>query len=515
MGSPGGGKPVPGETDFESMSHAEMVALLRSADARTAAGVSEKLASVAETVSKIGEHLKAHVRALEWEGEGGDAFREWGDQTANATLKLASYAGGAGRWMGHVSQTIVEAHANMPALSVTVGARSDLRDAARALADSGSPGWEKSAMLASSRIESARADAAVQMRRLASSYVQAGTEINKLKPPTFPPPASRLGDRWKDPDPHVSPLGVSGGGVRRSTADGGRLAATVTGGPAGGGVVSRDDSSSVAHATYGGGAHVGPSSFAHNPRTEIDGVTSQTMPRDGQQTLPPPVPDRASRPQPVPSVVLPPFGGTGAGPSGLSSRRSSGTPVGQLPRAGALGGPSDGMAQTGGRSSLPRQSGIIGGRPVESPAGRPPARLPRGTVIGSERADGSSGRQMMGRGVPGTHGGSGGVPDAGRNGLVGGRRLASEPGGVVGRPGQPGRMGARPFTQGGAGLLRQEEAASSQRRGQLDRTGPLPRAGVGARRPVSEGDGERPDYLIEEEETWQQGNRRVVPPVID
>lgn len=27
--------------------------------------------------------------------------------------------------------------------------------------------------------------------------------------------------------------------------------------------------------------------------------------------------------------------------------------------------------------------------------------------------------------------------------------------------------------------------------------------------------GERPDYLTEDEETWQQGGRRVVPPVID
>ncbi|MFJ6614159.1 hypothetical protein ACIQPT_28185 [Streptomyces sp. NPDC091289] len=26
---------------------------------------------------------------------------------------------------------------------------------------------------------------------------------------------------------------------------------------------------------------------------------------------------------------------------------------------------------------------------------------------------------------------------------------------------------------------------------------------------------ERPDYLVEDEDTWQQGSRRVVPPVID
>ncbi|WP_306328728.1 hypothetical protein [Streptomyces venezuelae] len=84
----------------------------------------------------------------------------------------------------------------------------------------------------------------------------------------------------------------------------------------------------------------------------------------------------------------------------------------------------------------------------------------------------------------------------GQSGIRGGRRLAGETGGVVGgkaqRAGTTG-TGGRPFTPGGSGLVRGNTARADER---------------------EEQNGERPDYLVEDEETWQQG-RRVAPPVID
>ncbi|MDV9191634.1 hypothetical protein R6L23_26075, partial [Streptomyces sp. SR27] len=81
-------------------------------------------------------------------------------------------------------------------------------------------------------------------------------------------------------------------------------------------------------------------------------------------------------------------------------------------------------------------------------------------------------------------------------GISGGRRLAGEAGGVVGgkaqRAGAAGGTG-RPFTPGGSGLVRGGATKPGDR---------------------EEQNGERPDYLVEDEETWQQG-RRVAPPVID
>lgn len=126
---------------------------------------------------------------------------------------------------------------------------------------------------------------------------------------------------------------------------------------------------------------------------------------------------------------------------------------------------------------------------------------------------------MTGRGMSGMHGGGEGGAGAGRNGLVGGRRLASETGGVVGRPPQSERGSTRPFTPGGSGLPRggagSPEESSGRQPGQTGRSGMMPHGGTNARGRKDERGGERPDYLTEDEETWQQGDRRVVPPVID
>ncbi|MFD4860838.1 hypothetical protein [Streptomyces atratus] len=46
----------------------------------------------------------------------------------------------------------------------------------------------------------------------------------------------------------------------------------------------------------------------------------------------------------------------------------------------------------------------------------------------------------------------------------------------------------------------------------------MPTGRGGGSRAHTEGRGEgseRPDYLVEDDETWQQGGRRIVPPVVD
>jgi hypothetical protein len=88
---------------------------------------------------------------------------------------------------------------------------------------------------------------------------------------------------------------------------------------------------------------------------------------------------------------------------------------------------------------------------------------------------------------------------------------------VGGRAQQSGQTSARPFTPGGSGLVRGAQpgpgASAAQGRG----VG-APLHGAGARTGDSRSDernGERPDYLTEDEETWQQGARRIVLPVVD
>ncbi|MEV6674977.1 hypothetical protein [Streptomyces sp. NPDC051162] len=43
----------------------------------------------------------------------------------------------------------------------------------------------------------------------------------------------------------------------------------------------------------------------------------------------------------------------------------------------------------------------------------------------------------------------------------------------------------------------------------------MPATSLGSAPPGRRQGGRRPDYLVEDEETWSQGNKRVVPPVID
>jgi hypothetical protein len=93
-----------------------------------------------------------------------------------------------------------------------------------------------------------------------------------------------------------------------------------------------------------------------------------------------------------------------------------------------------------------------------------------------------------------------GAPHSGPVGSATGRRLTMESGGVVG--GRQSGVVGQPFTQGGSGLVRNHAGGA---------VGP---GGTGMPTSGRRQAGERPDYLAEDEETWQP-DRRVVPPVVD
>ncbi|XIE78731.1 hypothetical protein AB6O49_12700 [Streptomyces sp. SBR177] len=156
---------------------------------------------------------------------------------------------------------------------------------------------------------------------------------------------------------------------------------------------------------------------------------------------------------------------------------------------------------------MPGEPGIVGGRPVPpTTGGRPATGLPRSTVVGNERP---YGRPATG-GTAGPHMGGGGGAGGGQ-GAAAGRRLASESGGVVGgRPQQNGRAAGRPFTPGGSGLVRGGQNRPGA--GGPPVVGGRPAGnGTGDERREERG-GRRPDYLVEDEETWQQGRKKPVVP---
>ncbi|MFV0129685.1 hypothetical protein ACLGI4_18575 [Streptomyces sp. HMX112] len=510
-----GKKPQAGKTPVESMSNEELLAMLQPANKATAEHLAQKLTSAAEVITSIGDDLKLRAGLLHWDGEGAEAFRDWTGATGNATLRLGAYAKEAGKWMSEVAQAIAEAHSGLDEIAkASTAAKKDHATAQGSLeearSDSGSGKDGKAAATAAADVataaamrEATRVAAMMKLRKLGQTYTQSGDQMNRLERPKFPPPAGHLGDEWVSSDAYVPVPSHTGGG--RSSTGGSVLphaSAGSTGGAVGSAVAGSGTVLPTAEHTGGSGRAVADRPVA----MEIDGLatlpTSPTAPSGlpGGPTPPVAKPDGPAFPG---LGIIPP-----APTRGITAVPNTGGGGRTLPPA-ARGSVPPGIGTTAPASRLPRENGIVGGRPVPPSAGRPTVGIPRGTVAGAE---GPYGRGAMPGGSASAHGTGG----AGQSGFAGGRRLATETGGVVGgRPYAQGQTGARPFTPGGSGLVRGGNTGSGPV-GIQGRTGAphVPTArNAGAGR--DQRNGERPDYLSEDEETWQQGSRRVVPPVID
>ncbi|MEU3722625.1 hypothetical protein [Streptomyces sp. NPDC031705] len=466
-------------TNFEGYSHEQLLAMIASLDPETVKARGTQLTQAAAAIKDIGESLKKH-QVKGWEGEAARAFQEWVSRAGSATLLLSQYSEAGGKWMTEAAQTMVEVKANTP--KYDTAAAQNLESARKYHND---PDAQQLGQTAHTKLTTDHAHAVQQLTKLAQSYEQSTTQMTTTPAPTFPPPPGVF-----------EPAGYGTETVRErpegsSGAGGGMTAGQSYALPSGGGGPSYGSGQpSIDQAAPNpGGAFLAEQTV---PPTHVTsgrdvGVGLDQVAMLPEKTLPltpglpggpgPSVPAGGWNPPlgPLPPLTLPPIGGPpvhGGGP----------LPGKQPPSA------------IGGKGVMPplppRDTGIVGGRPL--PINGPSTGVPRGTVIGAEGGH-PVGRGMMGGGFNGPHAAPG-SPAAGR-------RLAVEPGGVVG--GRAVGAGGQPFTHGGSGLVR---------------NGPgLGAGGAGAHAPGrGRGDqgGSRPDYLAEDEETWQ-GNRRVVPPVID
>ncbi|WP_158712334.1 hypothetical protein [Streptomyces sp. NRRL F-5135] len=468
-----------GSTPFEDMSHEDMLSWLDRADSGAVQGAADTLSAAAGEIREIAEQLKARPERVEWQGEGYKAFIEWSASLASATFRLAEYSDGASQWLGHASNAIAEAQSAIP--RDVAGAKANLAAALNAPNDPDSDlVIGKSSSTLATDAERNRLEAATQMRRLANVYEHSQTQMGKLEVPTFQPPPTEFVPRG---EARISThdLARSGGGGTDTTAN-------LGGGPThtmGGGNGSVEGA--VTPAIYGNSLSPTQVTRPDVPvATEIASVDTQS-PVTATPTTPN-APQAVGKPEglalPVPPNIPPALGRNGSPPQ-------------NLPNVGRTGGarPPSLTGQTGPNAGpvgrAPAERGITGGRPVPPASGRSGA-LPRGMVVGGESP--VHGRPPMAHGAGG---GLGGGPA--QSGMTG-RRLAGENGGIVGgRPQQPG-TGGRAFTPGGTGLVRNGATP--------------PRVGKAPKR-RDETTGERPDYLVEDEETWQRSGRRIVPPVID
>ncbi|MEW1690308.1 WXG100 family type VII secretion target [Streptomyces sp. NPDC091265] len=504
-------------SDFENASYQDMLNMVSGVNAAAIMSRGTALVDAQTEIEKIGTELKEHVgRTTGWKGAGGEAFREWGDDFAKETLKLADYAGTAGTSLQTAGQAlsevakVIQGHPD----AVSMCFADEEKEKARIKA-----------------VETARNEAIPQMNKLASYYMMAQQSISSQEEPNFKPlpsaavPQSPV-DSWKtgygspgSTDSVTSPQSGS------SSTSGHHYSVSSPGGVSG----SSPDGAPVVHTPQ----HVNEVPGA--PDTTGTNIDTVTMPDAPTPTATPPAggfppqgPTGGGHQTPLPPVVMPsrtgsfgPGDGIGRvspnGPGGKGGVESVRPPAGTPGRGGVEGvRPPMGTPGRGGvegvRSPMGTRTdtGIHGGTPAQGGrSGVGPARgTSRGTVIGGEKP--STGRGMMqghAGGAPGMAGGRSGAPGMGG----GSQRRVTEPGGTVRTPrgAQPGA--GREFTPGGTGLVRESPRSG----GAMGPMGGAMGGSQGTRRRSQRRDGESPDYLAEDEETWGTGDDGVVPPVID
>lgn len=232
---------------------------------------------------------------------------------------------------------------------------------------------------------------------------------------------------------------------------------------------------------------------------------------------------------PVPVIVSP----GGSGPSAVPGREGRtatpaanvGTPKTSAPNTSqglpAAGTRLDSVA--GGTTTAPQNGG---GTPVSAGRGVANPGPTVGSAGGVPGGPGLVGRASGNRGIPtGGATGTGGGAQAGRGGAGAGSAPGSQAGAARGRGPLARERGGKLDTpkgasaserQGGQGLHSSRGGTQAGQRGRNDmgamRGGT---AGNARRRDERESEGQRPEYLVEDEETWMPRRRNVAPPTVD
>lgn len=512
-----------------------MIDLVEHANPADLESAGEALQKARDAIAAAARELGDHIDRVDWEGEAGQAFRKWGKNLVKETHLLSDFADTA-------SVQITSAGAGLASVRSSMPPR-DMRTDPKAVDDIPSPKRVdgNTAYEAAVKSEKDRQEAINQMNRLASFYRVSQHEMAGQEPPTFsvmpdvgvPRPAADERDPREVPGP-VVPSGTASGdgapstprpstdpvspepsGSSNSLPSGNdvRGPLALPDRPAGSGPVGTEIDSVD---TLPPQRTVGPPPASPPPAPGPTGIDSgpYPLPGGGPVKRPQDGPDtRASRRGGGGKSLLPEQGRTGVGrpkePLGLPGRGPSGPgPTGRtgpVPPTRGPNGPTTSVPSPMGR-------GISGGTPQPRGLSGPRPAMPG--ITGTPRSDGVVGGRRAPAPLAGGPAASRtppGVGHAGQRGVVGAapqapssrgqmsRRAVSNPDGVVGTPkGRTPAGGGRGngFTAGGTGLVR----------------GP---AGSGRRSESSEDEAaQRPDYVVEEEETHLPGGRRHVPPVI-
>jgi hypothetical protein len=518
-----------GTTDFENHRLNDMIDMVETASPEHLENAGNALWEARDAINDAAKELRGHIDNVDWEGDSGQAFRDWGSDLVTYAVNLASFAEVAGTQITAAATGLASVRVSMPPRDTrfnTSQTPSDIPLPARVSAN----GEYTEAV----KVEKNRQEAINQMNRLSSFYTVSEETLAAQEPPTFlqampdvgvPKPSNR---GWDAPEKTQKSQNL--GGVQEPAATRHHALSMATDHSS-----SVDTTPTVRHPD---------DSRTHpdvNVGTKIDGVgtlPSQEITKPATN-LPPSMPasggGNGGTIPPLVSGAVPPAFGTATGrTSGFGGATGSRSPISAQGRAVNPGGTTGGRGNTGpmGRAAATGQSGIRSGetaagrsplgravsggtpRPVGGPAG---GRAGGPTSTGAARGNGVVGGKPTTGAAPGANG-----PRVPRGTVVGaeGKSNSRTPTGKIGQRGvigapksaapgtRPGQSG-RPVVGNPDGVVGTPKSRPSTVRGAGGTGGApgVPRGSAGSRRSTNRED--------REGEREQDAQRRNTPPVTD
>lgn len=520
-----------GKTDFENHRLNDMIDMVESASPEHLETAGKALWDARDAISDAAEELGGHIGNVDWEGDSGQAFRDWGNDLVTYAVNLASFADVAGTQISAAAMGLASVRSAMPPRDTRLDSTQMPADIPMPARVAGNKQYA-----AAVNVEKDRQEAINQMNRLSSFYSVSEETLAAQEPPTFlkampdvgvpkPKPSYKgrdYGSGEKQESQHL-------GGVQEPAATRHHVSSVVTDQPS-----SVDSTPAVRHPD---------DSRTHpdvNVGTKIDGVgtlPSQEITKPATN-LPPSTPasggGNGGTIPPLVSGAVPSAFGTSTGrTSGFGGATGSRSPISAQGRAVNPGGATGGRGNTGpmGRAAATGQSGIRSGETAagRSPLGRAvsggtprPVGGPAGGRVGGPTSTGAARGNGVVGGKPTTGAASGAKgPRVPRGTVVGaeGTSNSRTPAGKIGQRGvigapkstpgaRPGQSG-RPAVGNSDGVVGTPKSRPSNVRGVGGTGGApgVPRGSAGSRRSTNRED--------REGEREQDAQRRNTPPVTD
>ncbi|MFI5533488.1 WXG100 family type VII secretion target [Kitasatospora sp. NPDC051853] len=458
-------------TNFNDYSHGDLRRMVSSMDSGGVMSAADPWRRATATLKQIHTSLVTSTSdaTTTWEGDTSDAFHAKMTELASHVQYVAAYTNDAAMTLELMSNAIAEAKNTMPEEPSFWSKASDAVGDTVSAAAGNNDEDTKTAVT-----DEKKAQAVAVMNLLATRY-RAATDYLKPPPKRFEDMREVVASDSMGTAAVAAMIMGGGMGFAGGQGGGSTSVRSRVSGPSGSSAPSSPKAAAVVRPTdpgiKGGTANPlpkAPSSTPYGPGTGLDGVT--TAPKTGVSN---------------PTGLANPGHGTGGSGGSSSGGVTGAIGGGQLNGSRNGGGQSGGTAKTGG---LFGDAAKGGGSGLGQGAGR------------ASGAFGAGGMQSGGASGGGIGGGQGG-----RAGGAAGRAGGGAFGGSAG-----GGRGA--FTEGGSGLGRSRGQAGQGGAGQG--VGGAAHGANQAGKKKDQKEKRRPDYLVEDEETWASG-KPSNPNVVD